>query len=387
MTPLPSLYACRGVRSAPAVAVLALLLAIWAPIGAQPATRSYYAYACAESDDEIALLRFTAADNGGRLEVVKRIPVGVYPAETEGPHGVAVHPDGRTWYVSISHGQPYGSIHKFKTGTDEWQGEVMVGLFPASMDISAATGLLYVVNFNLYGEMTPSTVSVVDTSSMSEVAQIPTGVMPHGSRVDAGGLRQYHVSMMDDLLWEVDAVGLRVSRKLGLSPHAGHAMGSDGSEDSRAAMRRVHAMMVQPTWATRPTRDGRLYVMGNNTNEIVEVDVQQWAVTRRFEKTHAGPYNGAVTSDGRTLVVTYKRGAAVGIWDLKEGREVARLATTRTVPHGVVITPDSRYAFVTNEGVGGEPGTVEVYDLATRTRVAAADVGKQAGGIAFWKVQ
>lgn len=360
-----------------------------ATTAAQPAGQAYYVYACAESEDEVALLRFTPARDGGRLDVVTRIPVGVMPVEIEGPHGIAVHPDGRSWYVSISHGSPFGTIHKYATGSDQKLGESPVGLFPASMDISAATGLLYVVNFNLYGEMAPSTVSVVDTASMSEVLQVPSGVMPHGSRIDRTGRRHYHVTMMDDMLREIDTVSLKEVRTLALSTHAAHAghMTDDGTEESRAAMREMHARMLQPTWATAPTADGRVYVMGNNTNAIVEVDVAKWAVARRFTGTHTGPYNGDVTPDGRTLVVTYKRGAAVGIWDLETGEEAARIRTTRTVPHGVVISPDGRYAFVTNEGVGAEPGVVEVYDLESRTRVTSAEIGKQAGGIAFWKIE
>lgn len=371
----------------PMVGVVLLAVALGAGgVAAGQAPRHYYVYACAESEDEVALLRFTAAADGGDLEVLKRITVGSLPVEIEGPHGITVHPDGRSWYVSLSHGQPFGSVHKFTTGDDRWQAEVPVGLFPASMDISRATGLLYVVNFNLYGDMVPSTVSVVDTSSMAEVARVPSGVMPHGSRIDATGRRHYHVTMMDDRLREIDTVTLEETRTLALSPHAGHAMDHDG-EEGRAALRQMHATMMQPTWATAPTRAGLLYVMGNNTNEIAEVDVARWTVIRRFEKTHAGPYNGDVTPDGTTLVVTYKRGAAVGIWDLDTGTEAARITTTRSVPHGVVISPDSKYAFVTNEGVGGEPGTVEVYDLVRRVRIAAADIGKQAGGIAFWKME
>ncbi|MCH9057668.1 MAG: aconitate hydratase AcnA [Planctomycetes bacterium] len=48
--------------------------------------------------------------------------------------------------------------------------------------------------------------------------------------------------------------------------------------------------------------------------------------------------------------------------------------------------PDGRYAFVTVEGIGGQPGTVEVIDLASYQTVATANVGKQAGGIRFWRV-
>jgi hypothetical protein len=53
----------------------------------------------------------------------------------------------------------------------------------------------------------------------------------------------------------------------------------------------------------------------------------------------------------------------------------------------VAITTDGRYAFVTIEGVGGEPGGLEIYDIETRERVGDVEVGKQAGGVAFWKME
>ena len=48
---------------------------------------------------------------------------------------------------------------------------------------------------------------------------------------------------------------------------------------------------------------------------------------------------------------------------------------------------DSRFAFVTVEGVGGDPGLVEVYDLQDLERRAVIEVGKQASGIDFWKLE
>jgi DNA-binding beta-propeller fold protein YncE len=141
---------------------------------------------------------------------------------------------------------------------------------------------------------------------------------------------------------------------------------------------------VQPTWVTRPTADGIAYVTGNNVARVFEVDLRSWRILRTFE-TGAGPYNLDVTPDGATLVATYKGGDAVGFWDLGSGTERARVSTTRTLPHGVAITPDGRYAFVTLEGVGSDPGTVEIYHVPTAERVGVVDIGKQAGGVAFWK--
>ena len=90
-----------------------------------------------------------------------------------------------------------------------------------------------------------------------------------------------------------------------------------------------------------------------------------------------------------TVVVFYSlsrqsAGASVGFWDLESGLEVAREDTFRRLPHGVVSTPDGAFSFVSLEGVGGEHGTVEVYDNRKLKRVGSVDLDKQAGGLAYW---
>ena len=112
----------------------------------------------------------------------------------------------------------------------------------------------------------------------------------------------------------------------------------------------------------------------------------RWSVTRRL-RTGRGPYNLAVSPDGRLLVASLKQGAGVEIFDLARGESVMQAKSTTTVTHGAVISPDSRYAFVTSEGVGAAPGKVDVYDLGALARVASVEVGQQAGGIAFWRME
>ena len=55
--------------------------------------------------------------------------------------------------------------------------------------------------------------------------------------------------------------------------------------------------------------------------------------------------------------------------------------------HGIDISPDSKYAFVSVEGKGGEPGLVDVIDIKKSKIVSSVNIGKQAGGIAFWKLE
>jgi DNA-binding beta-propeller fold protein YncE len=92
-------------------------------------------------------------------------------------------------------------------------------------------------------------------------------------------------------------------------------------------------------------------------------------------------YNLAVTSDGRLLIATNRRGQSVSIVDAASGCELARLPTKRRVVHGIAVTQDNRYAFVTVEGIASDPGTVEAIDLASLKTVATVDVPPQAGGV------
>jgi DNA-binding beta-propeller fold protein YncE len=364
----------------------------------QTKAQDYYIYVTAESEDEVALIKF----DGEKAETIKRIPVGIWPAENEGPHGITVSPDGKHWYLSLAHGNPYGTLYKFETGTDKVVGETKLGLFPASMQISEASGLLYCVNFNLHGDMVPSTVSVVDVESMTELEQITTGAMPHGSRLTADGLKHYSVAMMSGELFEIDALRLKVTKKFDLDEAGKMAMdemdhSKMGNMEKKEEPEMDHSKMgmgvtpmkhsaFKPTWvSTHPTKD-LVYVAGNGAAEIYEVDTKAWKVTRKF-KTDKGPYNMDITPDGKKLIVSYKTAAKTGIWDLESGTELASIANSQKVTHGVAISTDGRFAFVSVEGKQGDAGAMDVFDLQTLKLVDTAHLGKQAGGIAFWKIE
>lgn len=354
---------------------------------AQGPDREYSAYVVSESADEIALVRFGA--RGARID--HRLKTGMMPTEINGPHGIAVSPDGRWYFVSIGHGTPFGTLWKYATAGDSLAARVTLGNFPATVQVTPDGQYAYVANFNLHGEMVPSSISVVDTDAMVEVARITTCVMPHGSRINPQGTRHYSACMMDDLLVEIDTRLFGVSRHfmLGRGREHGmpgapvvHATATAGRDSAPGSDHAAHGAGVtcSPTWA-QPSSDGRMvYVACNKANEILEIDVERWRLARRFPARN-GVYNLAVTRDGRLLVATNKRDQSVSVIDLASGRELARVPTTRQVVHGVVITPDDRYAFVTVEGIGSQPGTVEIVDLRALVTVATVDVGQQAAGI------
>jgi DNA-binding beta-propeller fold protein YncE len=344
----------------------------------------YLVYVASEAADQVSLVRFWPG--GARVE--RELPTGLMPTSIDGPHGLAVSPDGRWLYVSLAHGQPYGALWKYSTADNRPAGRVTLGSFPATLQISPGGDFAYVVNFNLHGDRVPSSVSVVETSSMTEIKRIQTCLMPHGSRFDPTGARHYSACMMDDTLVEVDTSTLRVSRHFITTRGKEH--GADGPPSVSADPGGEHAghgaeasttpvQACSPTWA-QPSADGRsVFVACNGSNELVEIDVARWKLVRRIP-ARQGIYNLAVTSDGK-LVATNRRDQSASIFDLSSGKETATVLLPRKAAHGVVISPDQKYAFVSVEGVGAEPGTVVMIDLATSRIAATADVPPQAGGL------
>lgn len=353
--------------------------------------KDYLVYVLSEATDKIALVRF--GPDGARVE--QQIETGEMPIDLDGPHGIVMSPDRQFYYVSLAHGRPFGSVWKYATKDNSLVGKTTLSHFPATLDSTPDGNFLFVVNFNLHGDMVPSTVSVVSTQTMTEVARIKTCTMPHGSRLNAQGTKQYSACMMDDMLVEIDTRSLKATRHFivtrnkeqgmtgppaATSKHATHSAGH-GAEPPKPADN-----SCSPTWA-EPSVDGSsIYVACNASSEIVEINAGSWQVVRRIP-ARAGVYNLEVTRDGQRLIATNKRDQSVSVYDSKSGKELARVATKRKVLHGVVVSPDDRYAFVTVEGVGSEPGTVEVIDLTSFKTVGTIDVPPGAAGIDFYKTE
>jgi DNA-binding beta-propeller fold protein YncE len=382
-----------------------------APSAAAPQLpgHNYWIYVGAESADLLHRIRF----GPGGTVVEKTIEIGELAAEMEGPHGLQISRDGRYLHMTTGHGFPDGKYWRYELGPDTLVGPgLLLGNFPASIDVTPDGLYAFSSNFNLHGDMVPSSISVVHTPTMAEVARIVTCTMPHGSRLEPAGIFHYSGCMMDDALVEIDGRTFEVSRRFSLArgregplPAEGDGMlkmwidgarevsqgkTSDPADVGYAAMGGMKHQMApsscSPTWA-QPSADGKvIFVACNKSDEIVEIDRASWSVARRF-RTGRGPYNVAVTPDGRLLLATLKQGGMFEVFDLARGQSVARLQNSTTVAHGIAVTSDSRYAFVSSEGVGGAPGKVDVYDLRALVRVGSVDVGQQASGIAFWKME
>src|SRR5689334_6067498 len=282
-------------RKAAFILVLLFVFISLFPLAARsqaPAKREYLLYVLSESADKISLISF----DGQTAKLDHQIDTGDMPVDIDGPHGIVISPDRRFYYVSIAHGRPFGSVWKYSTKDDSVLGKTTLGNFPATLDITPDGNFLFVVNFNLHGDMVPSSVSVVSTQTMTEVSRITTCTMPHGSRLNPQGTKQYSACMMNDMLVEIDTRSFKVTRhfivtknkEMGMigaptlhSTSSTHAMpgmsGGHGSEPPKPGDN-----SCSPTWA-EPSADGSsVFVACNASSEIVEINVDTWQLVRRI---------------------------------------------------------------------------------------------------------
>src|SRR5258708_22603468 len=126
------------------IAVLAALAGLALSAGAP----GYAILVASESGDIVTQLTW----DGTSLAVAKVVPVGIMPADINGPHNVAVAPDGSAWYVTIAHGTPYGSLWKMSAGTHTLLGRAPGQLFPTTIGLTPDGALAFVADSDFHGD-------------------------------------------------------------------------------------------------------------------------------------------------------------------------------------------------------------------------------------------
>jgi YVTN family beta-propeller protein len=338
----------------------------------------YRILVASESGDIVTELSW----NGTTLAVAKVVPVGLMPADIDGPHNVTVAPGGSAWYVTIAHGTPYGSLWKMNPDNDSLLGRAQVEMFPTTIALTPDGALAFVANSDFHGDH-PRTnvVTIVQTETMTPITNLPACDMPHGVKVNHAGTAVYVSCMNSDEILEIDRQSLRIRRRHktgeggplahGTSPASGppiHGTAPAGAHD------------CSPTFVSVSPDDRRLYVACNHGNTLQVLDAASLELVKEIP-VGAGAYNVEPSADGRWVIVTNKKAQSVSLVDASTLAEAARIPTSKTLPHGVAYSPDGRWAFISVESVGADPGAVDVVDLTTRTRVASIAVPRQPTGI------
>jgi len=378
--------------------LIAGIALIGSQAAAQPAASSPYTlYVSSESGDVVS--RIEVGPNGWRK--VKEISVKLIANEVSGPHNVAVSPDGRFWYVSIAHGTPFGAVWKYTTGTDSLVGRVKVGMFPTTIGLSPDGDWAYIPNSDFHGDRGhENTLSVVYTPDLSSLTEIRACDMPHGSRWNHAGTRVYVACMMSDELLTIDPGAFSVSARVALGSGAPMSMVEHMKMETREDSALAAATKKKPgaasstmsgqnpdcltTFVALSPNDSLVYLACNHSNELQVRDARTLALIRRLP-TGVGAYNVEPSPDGRLVLVTNKKDKSVSAFDTRTWTEAARIVTSKRIPHGIAFSPDGRYAFVTCESVGSDPGAIDAIDLSTFKVVASMPLALQPTGVAVWR--
>ncbi len=363
-------------------ALLALLLTASAATAQTPsADPGYRIGVVSESGDIVTWL----VHRPGGLAVDRVVPVGIMPADIDGPHNLAVAPDGRAYYVSIAHGQPYGTLWKLDSAKDTLLGRAPLELFPTTIALTPDGDLAFVANSDFHGDHPrENVVSVIHTPSMTKITDLPVCDMPHGVKADATGLKVFVSCMHSDELVEVDVSTISVARRA--------PTGSGHAPTGQAAAHPGHTGPAPPAGECAPTfvaiaPDQRtLYVACNKKGTLQQWDAAALRLTGEIP-VGAGAYNVEPTPDGRWVLVTNKKAQSVSLVEAATFTEVARIATTKKIVHGIAFSPDGRYAYISSESIGADPGSVDALDLGARRIVATIPVPAQPTGIAVRRIR
>ena len=348
-----------------------------------------------ESGDIVTWLRPLP---GGKLEVQRVVPVGIMPADIDGPHNITVAPDQKSYYITIAHGVPYGTLWRLDAATDTVIGRAQVELFPTTVTLSPDGEWAWVANSDFHGERPRvNPVSIIHAPTMTKVTDLTACDMPHGVKVNHAGTKVYVSCMHSDEILELDPGTFSISRRVRLGMghqmpatagggHAGH--GPPGAADPSRPPR--IGVDVPPTadltkecaatFVSVSPDDSRIYVACNYGNELQVYDAASLQLVKAIP-LGAGSYNVEPSPDGSIVIVTNKKDQSISIVDTKTFAELARVKTTKKIVHGVAYSPDGRYAYISQESIGADPGAVDVIDLATKTVVFSIPIPAQPTGI------
>jgi DNA-binding beta-propeller fold protein YncE len=358
-----------------------LLLAL-SPVAAQT-TSDYRIAVVSESGDVATWLRPTASG----VAVDRVVPLGVMPSDIDGPHNITVAPDRKSYYVTVAHGTPFGSLWKLDVATDSVVGRAQVELFPTTVSLTPDGQYAFVANSDFHGDHPRiNVISVVHTPTMQKITDVPACDMPHGIKVNRAGTRVYVSCMHSDEILQMEVATLGISRRARTGEGDASAVTAAGTVASQhgAAVpaSQGHSAECSPTYVSVSPDDKRLYVACNASNMVQVWDAQTFQRMRDIP-VGKGAYNVEPSPDGKVVIVTNKKDQSVSLIDAAKFVEIARVPTSKKVVHGVAYSPDSRLAYVSCESIGADSGAVDVVDLAARKRIASIPIAGQPTGIAL----
>jgi DNA-binding beta-propeller fold protein YncE len=297
--------------------------------------------------------------------VVDTLPLDPRLGETDEPHGLAVAPDGRHWYATLSHGEP--TLWKFESDGDRLVGRLRLGVPGAArIGITPDGARAFIPDYWRTGQGAPSQVSVVSLHDLVEEATLTLCPAPHDAVVHpAGRLVGITCSLSDEVV-VMDGATLEVLSRFTVDAQPGPAGQPRFKPLNLVWIRGGDALLVTLASA----HEVRAFTTDGRPEGSVAVGDM--------------PTQLALTPGGSTAVVVNRLGGSLTLVDVPTLTERARIPLPDAPnPHGVALGAEGRVAFVSFEGTVESAGGAVAVDLATGEILWRTEAGSYTLGVAF----
>lgn len=305
-----------------------------------------------------------------RMAVIKNIDLAGFS-----PHNVQVSPDNQTVWVtgnSAAHGHSFLTIKSANAAIGETPDEVIVidpvrDVVTKRIKIKSGIHLAHVVltpdsRFAYATSQTEGVIYKIDAKNYSILKSIsaPVGSEPHGLRISPDSKYAY--------------IAILKGRSLGIL---------DLNNDTLSEIV-LDGAAVQ----TGITPDNKFSVVSlYDTKKMAVYDVASKSVSYiDLPETSKGPIQMYPTPDSRFMYLAdqgYYFGEPSSEWVYKIDlgrKKVVKEIKAGTAPHGVIVSRDGKFVYVTNI----LSNDVSVIDTATDQEVKRLSVGKEPNGISIW---
>lgn len=331
-------------------------------------------YVCNQNDASVSIIDL------GTQKVVRTVDLQKlgFSANAK-PHHIVVEPDGSFWYVTLIGDNKIVKLDR----NDKVVAQVSFET-PGMMALHPTEDMLF-VGRSMTAVNPPPRIGVLRRSDLKLEEVDVLFPRPHAMVVEPKSGMVYTASLAVNQIAVVDPK----TEKVELTQVPGPA----------------HALMQ---FAVSP--DGRtLAVSAELSARVLLFDISDRMKPKQVAEiaVERQPFDPAFSPDGRWIVLGNKAANTVTIIDAQQ-RKVAAVVRGQGLaqPHGVAVSPDSRFAYVTNNNlkstgtdehalhmmVGGSqgtpaqpagPGTVVAIDLAQQRIAHVFEVGHNASGVAL----
>ncbi len=294
------------------------------------------------------------------------------------PHHVAAAPDGRNWFVTMISA---GTIAKFNANnelvaTDTTEVPALLAIHPTE-NVLYVSRFVSVVTTSLYVLDTQSFTPITSGGATDGRIEMPRPV-PHGLTIDHNGDYIYTASLSDNELMVV----------------------SNASKDFETGI--PVGNNSNPLQMTISPDNSTLYLSASGKEQMLIVDISDPTAPVLIDSVQVGvnPWHTMITPDGAYVYVANLGSNTVSVINTAT-KDVQTIGAGDgsdglSQPHGLVVSPDGRYVFVSCRNTTGDyhprydfgdnalAGAVVVINTATNQIEKVLEIEEFGSGMTIW---